>query len=137
MKDTLRRKIRSVSEVVAEDALYVLTGLGLVYVPIAALLATAFAVMAFCGEPILTESWLLTGGLVCCAGAALCSLRRLRNRRWRWAALLIFAVLSGLCGAWLLRMADEPVEHSMALLLFYPAALLPFHGLYSLLPPQN
>ncbi|MBQ3155709.1 MAG: hypothetical protein IJB81_02125 [Clostridia bacterium] len=114
-----------------------LTGLGLVYVPFAALLVTAFAVMALCGEPILAESWLLTDGLVCCAAAALCSLRRLRNRRWHWAALLFIAVLSGLCGAWLLPLADEPVEHSMALLLFYPAALLPFHGLHSLLPPQG
>lgn len=134
MKNPLRRKLRAVSAAIAEDALYVLTGLGLVYVPFAALLVTAFAVMALCGEPILAESWLLTGGLVCRAGAALCSWRRLRNRRRHWAALLFITVLSSLCGAWLLPLADEPVEHSWRCCFSIRLRCYPFTGCTAFCP---
>lgn len=137
MKSGANGSVHTVMSAIAEVALYLLTGTGLLYTPAALLTLITTVVMALGGERFLPESWALSLGVASCAVAALLSLARLRNRYWSWLLFLVMTLLAAASGALMLHLANEVIETSMAQLLFYPAVLLPFHLLRSLFPPAE
>lgn len=137
MKSGQKGTVRSVLSTIVEDALYLLTGTGLLYTPAALLTLITSIIMALGGETILPESWVLPLGAGACAGAAVLSLARLRGKGWSWAVFLVLTGIAAAMGTLMLHLANEVIETSMAQLLFYPAVLLPFHLLRSILPPAN
>lgn len=137
MKSTRKGIVRSILSTITEDALYLLTGTGLLYTPAAFLTLITTVVMALGGERILLESWVLPLGAGACAGAAFLSLARLRSKGWSWAGFLVLTGIAASMGTLMLHLANEVIETSMAQLLFYPAVLLPFHLLRSIVPPAN
>ena len=137
MKPGQNGTVRSILSTIIEDALYLLTGTGLLYTPAALLTLITSIVMALGGESILPESWVLPLGAAACAGAALLSLARLRSKGWNWAVFLALTGIAAAMGALMLHLANEVIETSMAHLLFYPAVLLPFHLLRSIFPPAD
>ncbi len=137
MKSEQKGTVHSILSTITEDALYLLTGTGLLYTPAACLILITAVTMTFGGEPILAESVALALGAASCAGAAILSLVRLRKRYWSWALFLFLTLLAAASGALMLHLANEVLETSMAQLLFYPAVLLPFHLLRSIFPPAN
>ena len=76
-------------------------------------------------------------GAAGCAGAAFLSFCRLRNKFWSWPIFLLLTLLTTATGMQTLHTANEVIEVSFGQLQFYPAALLPFHLLWSLLPPAD
>lgn len=134
MKANQKGTVRSVLSTIIECTLYLLTGTGLLYTPAALLTLITVIVMIIGGESLQTESWALSLGAAACAGAAILSLARLRSKRWNWPLFLALTVFAAAMGALMLNQADEVIETAMAQLLFYPAVLLPFHLLRSLLP---
>lgn len=137
MKPGQNGTVRTIVSTIIEDALYLLTGTGLLYTPAACLILITTVTMTLGGEPILAESWALTLGAASCAGAAILSLARLRHRYWSWPLFLLMTLLATASGTLMLHLANEVIEVSMAQLLFYPAVLLPFHLLRSIFQPAN
>lgn len=137
MKSDQNSTVRSILSTIIEDALYLLTGTGLLYTPAALLTLINAVVMAVGSETILLESWGLALGAAACAGTAVLSLARLRHKWWSWALFLTLTCFAAAMGALMLHLANEVIEVSMAQLLFYPAVLLPFHWLRSIFPPTN
>ena len=134
MKRTIAGRIRSAASAVTECVLYILTGTGVLYVPAVCITLLSVAMRPLIGEPFLLESLVLCIGAAGCAGAALLSFLRLRNKFWSWPLFLLLTLLTAATGLQTLHTADEVIEVSFGFLQFYPAVLLPFHLLWSLLP---
>ena len=137
MKRTIAGRIRSAASAVTECVLYILTGAGLLYVPAVCITLITAMILPLIGEPILLETWVLCIGAAGCAGAAFLSFCRLRNKFWSWPLFLLLTLLTAATGLQTLHTANEVIEVSFGQLQFYPAVLLPFHLLWSLLPPAE
>ena len=137
MKRTIVQRLRAAATAVTEFMLYLLTGTGLLCVPAACLTLITAIVQALIGEPFRLEAWVLCIGAACCAGAACLSFTRLRNRYWSCPLFLLLTLISAATGLQTLHTANEVIEVAFGQLQFYPAVLLPFHLLWSLLPPAE
>ena len=137
MKRTIASRIHAAASAVTECVLYILTGAGLLYVPAVCITLLSVAMRPLIGEPFLLESMVLCIGAAGCAGAALLSFLRLRNKFWSWPIFLLLTLLTAATGLQTLHAANEVIEVSFGQLQFYPAVLLPFHLLWNLLPPTD
>lgn len=137
MKHTITNRLRAAASAVTECILYILTGAGVLYVPAVCLTLLSVVMQPFIGEPFQLESLVLCIGAAGCAGAAFLSFCRLRNKLWSWPLFLLLTLLAAATGLQSLHTADEVIEVSFGFLQFYPAVLLPFHLLWSLLPPAE
>lgn len=137
MKRTIASRIHTAAAAVTECVLYILTGAGLLYVPAVCIMMITAIMQLLGAELILLETWVLCIGAAGCAGAAFLSFCRLRNKFWSWPIFLLLTLLAAATGMQTLHSANEVIEVSFGQLQFHPAILLPFHLLWSLLPPAD
>lgn len=115
------------------DAVYILTLVGMVCVPAVLICIVGVLNLILAGEAVLMETWVMDAGFLSCAGAALWSLRRCRGQKWNLPVQTVLAAVGAAAGWFTSRVADEPIEFSLAMAMDYPAVLAALHGLWSLI----